>query len=159
MAEGEFALVRRHLEAGLPQASDWVGDHDLYMMLADAAALEEDLPGLLRYAPLAEQSAVRYDHPLYRATAERAIGVAHRLEGEYRKSEARLKQALARFTELDTRWQLGRTYFELGTLARAQGDTTAATRNFTNALAEFERLGAGPDLSRAQAALAELGAA
>jgi len=157
MAEGEFALVRQHLEAALPQTADWVGDHDLYAMLADAASREGDLPALQRYAPLAEERAVRYDHRLYRATAHRALGVAHRLAGEHGRAQARLQQALELFVELGTNWQTGRTYFELGAVARAQSDTAAATRHFTDALSEFERQGAGPDVIRTQAALAELG--
>jgi tetratricopeptide (TPR) repeat protein len=159
MAEGEFALVRQHLEAALPQAAEWVGDHDLYAMLADAAAIEGDLPALHRYAPLAEESAVRYDHRLYRAIAHRAFGVALRLAGEPSRAQARLQQALELFAELGTGWQTGRTYLELGAVARAQSDTAAATRHFTDALAEFERQGAAPDVIRAQAALATLGGA
>jgi len=157
MAEGEFALVRQHLEAALPQTADWVGDHDLYAMLADAAAREGDLPALQRYAPLAEERAVRYDHLLYLAIAHRAFGVAHRLAGEPSEAQARLQQALELFAELGTGWQTGRTYFELGKLAQAQADAATAIRHFTNALAEFERQGAGPDVIRTQAALAELG--
>jgi len=157
MAEGEFALVRQHLEAALPQTADWVGDHDLYAMLADAAAREGDLPALQRYAPLAEERAVRYDHLLYLAIAHRAFGVAHRLAGEPAEAEARLRQAVELFAEVEARWQLGRTYFELGRLAQARADEAAAIRHFTDALAQFRSQGAGPDVIRTQAALAELG--
>ena len=156
MAEGEFALVRQHLEAALPQTAEWVGDHDLYAMLVDAAALEGDLPALQRYAPLAEESAVRYDHRLYRAIAHRAFGVAHRLAGEHGQAQARLQQALELCTELGTSWQAGRTSFELGLLAQAQADRAAALRHFTNALAEFEKQGAIPDIARTRAAIAEM---
>ena len=38
MAEGEFALVRQILETALQTPSEWIGDYDLYAMLADAAA-------------------------------------------------------------------------------------------------------------------------
>jgi len=37
MAEGEFALVRQHLEAALKLPGLWVGAHELYALLADAA--------------------------------------------------------------------------------------------------------------------------
>jgi tetratricopeptide (TPR) repeat protein len=159
MAEGEFALVRQHLEAALPQTAEWVGNHDLYAMLVDAAAIEGDLPALQRYAPLAEESAVRYDHRLYRAIAHRAFGVAHRLAGEYSQAETRLQQALELFAGIEARWQIGRTYFELGFLAKAQDEGTSAIECFSQALAEFERQGAVPDLAHTRAALAELGAA
>lgn len=157
MAEGEFALVRHHLEAALHDTAEWVGDHDIYALLADAAARQEDLPALEQYAPLAEESATRYDHRLYRAVAHRALGVAHRLAGEHDLAQARLQQALELFAALGTGWQTGRTYSELGKLAQVQADAAAAIRHFTNALAEFERQGAGPDVIRTQAALAELG--
>ncbi len=63
------------------------------------------------------------------------------LAGEYAESEARLNQALASFNTLDAHWQLGRTLFELGELARARTDSAAARDTFSKALAEFERLG------------------
>jgi tetratricopeptide (TPR) repeat protein len=156
MAEGEFALVRQHLEEALKQGGQWVGDHDLYMMLADAAAQQRDEDALRRYAPLAEEAAARYDHKLYQAIAHRAWGVAHRLAGEHAESEARLNQALASFNTLDAHWQIGRTLFELGELARARTDSAAARDTFSKALAEFERLGAAPDAARTRMALESL---
>jgi tetratricopeptide (TPR) repeat protein len=157
MAEGEFALVRQHLEAALMRTSDWVGDHDLYAMLADAAAREGDLPSLRRYAPLAEQSAAGCDHRLYRAIADRAQGVAYRMAGEYGQAGERLNRALESFSEIGARWQVGRTYVELAELARARHDRTTATEHLDHAQVEFEALQAAPDLVRARAALAELG--
>ena len=156
MAEGEFALVRQHLEAALPQTAEWVGDHDLYAMLADAAARQDDLPALQRYAPLAEEAAIRYDHRLYQAIAHRAYGLAHRLAGEYDQAQDRLQKALDIFRQHEARWQIGRTYFELGRLAQDRADGAAAIGHLTNALAEFEKQGAIPDMARTRAALAEL---
>lgn len=156
MAEGEFALVRQHLEGMLNQTAEWVGDHDLYAMLADAAAQQRDLAALGRYAPLAEETAARYEHALYQGVAHRAFGVAHRLVREYDEAGARLEQALELFVGLETRWQIGRTLFEMGELARAQNDTAAVQDYFTRALAEFEKLEAAPDAARTQTALESL---
>jgi tetratricopeptide (TPR) repeat protein len=156
-AEGEFALVRQHLEAALVGTSDWVGDHDIYAMLADTAALQGDLEALQRYAALAEQSAERYGHRLFQAIAQRAQGVAHRLAGEYGPAGVRLTKALGTFDELGARWQVGRTHVELGKLAQDQGDRAAAIEHYKQALTQFESQGALPDLARTQAALAELG--
>ena len=102
-------------------------------MLADAAAEQRDAQALAQYAPLAEELAARYDHKLYRAIAHRAWGVAHRLAGHYDESEARLHQALELFQALNTRWQIGRTLFELGELASARTESTAAPEYFTRA--------------------------
>lgn len=40
MGEGEFTLIRGHLEAALNLSPAWVGDHDVYAALTDAAARE-----------------------------------------------------------------------------------------------------------------------
>ena len=157
MAEGEFALVRQHLEAALHDTAEWVGDHDIYVLLADAAARQDDLPALQRYAPLAEETAIRYDHRLYQAIAHRAFGVAHRLAGEYDQARDRLQNALDIFTLHEARWQIGRTYFELGRLAQDQTDSAMAIEHFNSALVEFEKQGAVPNITHTRGALAELG--
>lgn len=162
MAEGEFALVRQHLEQALPKSAVPPGnvapgaDHDLYAMLADACAQQRDLAGLRKYAPLAEEAATRYGHKLYLGIAHRAWGVAHRLAHEYAQSEARFQQALELFRQLDTRWQIGRTLFELGELSAARMDTAEAQDYFLRALARFEELRAAPDAARTRAALQTL---
>src|SRR4029079_2938035 len=132
MAEGEFALVRQHLEQALRKTTtaltssftnaSWAGDYDLYALLADTAAQQHDEVALRRYAPLAEESAVRYGHVLYQAIAHRAWGVAHRLAGEYSAAEKRLQQALVLFQQMETRWQIGRTFATLGDLERARAN-------------------------------------
>lgn len=160
MAEGEFALVRQHLEAALGRpviyAGMPAGDHDLYTLLADVCAAQRDLDGLRRYAPQAEALAARYGHTLYQAIAYRAWGVLHRLVGEHAESEARLNRALELFRRLDTRWQIGRTFFELGELALAQKDSITARGHFSQALTLFDELGAAPDAARTRAALEAL---
>ena len=133
-----------------------VGDHELYNLLADAAAQQRDETALRRYTPLAEEAASRYDHRLYRAIAHRAWGVAHRLAGQYVESQTRLNQALEIFQRMNTRWQIGRTMFELGELATTQTNTSKARDCFTRALEAFETMQAVPDVARAQAALESL---
>jgi len=158
-AEGEFALVREHLEIALSQPSlGWIalGDHELYNLLADTAAQQRDEAALQKYAPLAEEFATRYDHMLYQAIAHRAWGVAHRLAGEYAESQIRFDQALEIFQQMDTRWQIGRTLFEMGELAVAQKDTVSARDYFTRAQNILEGIDAAPDGTRARERLAVL---
>jgi len=156
MAEGEFALVQKYLEIALDRTASWVGEHDLYAMLADAAAGQRDESALQRYAPLAEEFALRYDHKLYQAIAHRARGVAHRLAGKYSEAQSRLNQALDLFSSLNTRYQIGRTLFELGEVAAAQIDTDNAHHYFTRALEAFEAMGALPDIARTRNKMAML---
>jgi tetratricopeptide (TPR) repeat protein len=153
MAEGEFALVRQILEAALDLPAEWIGDHDMHVMLADLAASQQDLAGLQKYAPQAEVLAERHRHELYQAMTHRAWGVAHRLTGDYTQSEARLTKALDLFRELNTRWQAGRVLFELGELSRVRGEPLEARRWFTEALSAFEEMNAQIDLKHTRTAL------
>jgi tetratricopeptide (TPR) repeat protein len=161
-AEGEFALVRQHLEEALtkldisPTYVTPAVDNDLYAMLADVAGQQRDLAALQQYAPLAEETAAHCGHVLYQAMAHRAWGVAHRLVGEYAEAKARLHQALELFQDLDTRWQIGRTLYELGELAVARAEATAARDYFSRALVAFEEMKAAPDAARVRAALEAL---
>ena len=134
-------------------------DHEVYTMLADAAARQRDAAALRQYAPEAARLAERDGHALYLAIARRALGVAARLAdgAGLAESEAQLIRALDGFRQIGARWQAGRTQCELGELAQARSDTQAARDHFTRALAEFEALRAAPDAERARAALFAVG--
>jgi len=156
MAEGEFALVQKYLKIALHKTAAWVGEHDLYAMLAETAAQQRDESALQKYAPLAEEFASRYYHKLYLAIAHRAWGVAHLLAGEFSDAESRLNQALELFSGLNTRYQMGRTLFELGELAAGQSNIPKAHDHFTRALDAFEAMSALPDVARTRARIATL---
>jgi tetratricopeptide (TPR) repeat protein len=154
MAEGEFALVGYHLKQALHKVSRGLtGDHDLYAMLVDIAAQQRDEAALREYTPLLEETAVSLDHSLYLAIAHRAWGVAYFLEGEYAQAEARLDQALELFQKLETRWQIGRTLYELANLAKVRAEPALARDYYSRALVMFEDIGALPDIARTQDAL------
>jgi hypothetical protein len=155
MAEGEFALVQQYSGTALARIGGWVGEHDVYALLVDAAAQQCDAAALQEYTPLLEELAARYDHKLYQAIAHRAQGVAHRLADQTADAEIQLKQALALFETLDTRWQIGRTLFELGELALSR-ENGAAREYFSSALTAFEELGASPDITRVREKLSAL---
>lgn len=132
-------------------------DHEVYMTLADTAVEMRDLDALRKYAPNLEQLADRDNHKLYLAIAHRALGVGHRLEGEHAKAEARLKRALELFTKLGPRWQIGRTFFELGELNLAQSKKKAKAREyFAQALGSFEEIQAMPNAEQTRVALTSL---
>ena len=120
-------------------------DHDLYAILADTAARQRDLAAIQKYAPLAEELAMRDDHKLYRAIAHRALAVAHCIAGEYPEAETRLNHALELFQPLGTRWQIGRTLIEFGELERMRHNNRVAHDYFSRALTEFEAMRAAPD--------------
>ena len=157
MAEGEFALVKDYLETAgkIPVSSRGflMNETERYFLLVDLAVQERDEVGLRQYAPLAEEMALRDEHLLFQAGSHRAWGVLHRLEGKYEKAEARLNQALEMFQGLETRWQIGRTLYELAELAVARADPTEAREYFSRALVAFEEIRANPDAVRTREAL------
>ncbi len=160
MAEGEFAPMKHNLEEALKKdilmGITRGGDNEFYAMLVDAAAQQRDLAALQKYAPLAEESATSIGHNLHIAIAYRAWGVAHTLAGEYPQAEARLLQALEIFNNYPAPWQIGRTLFELGGLARAQLKIDQAQAHFSRALSIFEELRAAPYATQSRTALEAL---
>jgi hypothetical protein len=132
-------------------------DHHVFMLLTEAAAQAYSAAGLAEYAPRLLELAERDGHQLYRAIARRALGVAARLAGDLVGAEAHLNQAREIFDTLETHWQIGRTLVELAELDRARLDPAAAHQHYTQALAEFEGLQAGPDAARTRASVAALG--
>ena len=160
LAEGEFALVGDYLEAAGKKPVSARGllfhDTELYFMYLDLAVLQRDEAALRQYAPLAEETAARDDHILYQAVAHRGWGVMHRLQGEYAAAETCLSQALELFQGLETRWQIGRTLYELAEVALGRTDPAEARGYFLSALEAFDEMGAMPDMARTQAALDSL---
>lgn len=130
-------------------------DHEIYMTLADIAMEMRDADALRKYAPPLEKLATRDEHKLYLAIAYRALGVAHRLAGEHAEAESRFSQALELFTKLGTRWQIGRTLFELGELSLNQSNTKAR-EYYSQALDSFEEMQARPNAAHVRSALNSL---
>lgn len=159
-AGGEFALVWDYLKVigSKPVSARGLLFHDneLYSMCVDLAARQRDEAALRHYAPLAEETAVRDGHILYQAIAHRAWGVLYRLQGEYAAAEARLQQALALFEGLETRWQTGRTLYELAKLSRLKVDVVEARNYYYRAHAAFAEIGAVPDMRRTETELQSL---
>lgn len=125
------------------------------MILTDTAAELRDLDALRKYASHLEQLAGRDNHRLYLAIAYRALGVEHRLAGEHAAAENQLKQALGLFTKLGTRWQIGRTLFELGELNLTDSHMKAR-EYYSQALGSFEEIQAVPNVERSRVALSSL---
>jgi tetratricopeptide (TPR) repeat protein len=132
-------------------------DHDVAMLLAESAVQRRDGAAIRSHAARLEELALRDGHRLYLAIAQRAWGVAHRLAGELAEAGERLNQALEQFAEMEARWQVGRTFYELGELAVARSDLAGARDCFSKALSAFEAAGAGPDAEQARQSMAEQG--
>jgi len=159
---GEFALMKEHLEEAFAKSNaplKWGSmptEPELYILLADSAAERRDETALREFAPQLEEIAVRNGHKVYQAVAHRAWGVAHTLAGGYAEAQARFEQSLTLLRPFDTRWQIGRTLYDLGELASRQGAHSAARNYLSQALVHYEALGAAPYVERTKARLTEL---
>ena len=131
-------------------------DHEVYMTLADTAVELRDVDALRKYAANLEELAVRDNHRLYLAIAHRALGVERGLTGKHVEAENRLQQALGLFTKLGTRWQIGRTLFELGELNLIHSPAKAS-EYYSQALVFFEEIQAKPYAERTRATLQQVG--
>jgi DNA-binding CsgD family transcriptional regulator len=78
-----------------------------------------------------------------RARAEMALS-----EGDARAALVALREACRGWEELDAPYEIARVRVLVGLACRALGDNDTAVLEFEAARATFERLGAGPDLSR-----------
>jgi len=159
LAEGEFALVQEQLESALKLAGQPVKrgtmahEHVVYMMLTDAAAQIGEKTAIDRYLGLLEPLVDRDNHQPYLAVAHRARGVSQLIEGELDGAETSFNKSMEIFKAFDAPWQIGRTYCELAKLDLARSNNGAAQDHYQQALAEFERIQALPDLKRTRAAL------
>ena len=158
MAEGEVALIPHHLEAALHRPPVHVrfgsaaSDLDLYVLYAEYSALAR-APDLKTHARRALEAAVRLGHPLYQGIAQRALGVGHRLDGEWAEAEKCFGQALSLFQAVPAPWQSARTLWAFAELEHDRGNMTGTRDYFARALSDFEALGATPDAERAAQAL------
>ena len=163
LAEGEFALVREHLDQARQGSSDpvrWgsaVTDLDYDVLYADASAAARDRAGLERFAQRAEDEADRLGHRLYQGIARRAHGVLLGLDGQPGAACALFDQALALFEPMATRWQIGLTLTERASAHSMLGEIASARADLQRAAASFEAIGARPAAARALQALAALG--
>lgn len=90
------------------------------------------------------------------ARARRATGIALTRAGDFENAEKKLREALALFEQLDTRWQQGRTLVALGELSRARDDGASARDYFTRALPLFDAMEARYDAAKARGLIKEL---
>lgn len=160
MGEGEFALIKEHLTTAMrlpPVGWNPVGEHEILVLLADIGAMNRDEALLATYAYEADFISLSLDHLLYHAMAIRALGILDWLHRDYARAEDQLRESIRLFQQLETRWQLGRTLYDLGELSMDLGRTMQAREFFMQALLAFEEMGAEPYMAKTKRHLTMLG--
>lgn len=144
MGRGEFAPVKEHLQAASEKPSvGWkpVGDHEVYVLLADIGAMHKDKELLSAYALRSDEISLSLNHHLYHAIALRALAILDWLDHDFARAEERLKESWRLFQRLETHWQIGRTLYDLGELSAVMGKHDEAETYFTQAQAAFRIMG------------------
>jgi len=151
MGQGEFALVKEHLTNAIrkpPIGWNPVGDHEIYVSMADIAATLRDESLLSTYAAQSDEISLSLGHTLYHAVTLRALGILDWLHHDYPQAETRLRESCLLFQQLGTRWQIGRTLFDLGEMSTELGKMGEAKEYFSQALSAFEVMGARPFVNK-----------
>ena len=100
--------------------------------------------------------AKEFDTPAIRAAAAHAGGVAALLAGEVDVAERMFRDARRLWREIDAPFEASIASARLAESHIARGDTEAAKLELASARSTFERLGAAPELTRVDAALAAI---
>jgi DNA-binding NarL/FixJ family response regulator len=137
------ASIRRALDetAGMARARLLAPFIEIMLAVGDVAAARSATAEL---AALAARSGAA----LLLALAARAEGEVRLAEGDAREALTALRQAAARWQELDSPYESARVRVGIGRACRVLGDGDAAQLEFDAARRVFAALGAMPDLGR-----------
>jgi class 3 adenylate cyclase len=128
----------------------------LYADLAELAARTNTHQSYDRFGAEALELGWRSGARKALAQAIRARGIFALQQDHLEDAQADLANALKRYTDLDTSWEVARTRYLQAAVLRRSGHTEkdAARHALAEALGTFERLGALGDAGRARSALA-----
>jgi len=115
-----------------------------------------DLAGARRAADELNALAAQFRTPLAQANAAFTNGAVVHAEGHADAAASALREAIALWTGLDAPFEVARARLVLTDAYRTLGQSDRAAIEARTARDAFERLGAGPDLRRAEALLADL---
>ncbi len=137
------ASIRRALDetTGMARARLLAPFVEIMLAIGDLAAARSATDEL---AALADRSGA----VLLLALAARADGEVRLAEGDAREALTTLRQAAARWQELDSPYESARVRVGIGQACRSLGDGDAAELEFDAARRAFAALGAVPDLGR-----------
>jgi len=153
--ESATSGIRRALDAPIPvptwRAPPDTGIHRLPLLEAqvEIALAVGDVPTARGAADELEELAQQYDTDSFRAPAAAAIGAVRVAEGDPTAGIADLRRAVELATAIETPYEGAAARLVLADALAATGDTDSAGVEARTARQAFERLGATPDLRRA----------
>jgi class 3 adenylate cyclase len=165
LAQGKVAPAVKSIQRALtePGMPSWRAptDSPMYRLGILAAQAEillaaGDVAGARTAAAGLAALADKFATALAKASAAAADGAVTLAEGDAGGATSRLREAIGEWTAMDAPYEIARARLVLAEAYRADEQPDRATIEVRTARDAFERLGAAPDLRRAEALLKEL---
>ncbi len=146
----EALLVRANASGGGSAVPECISS------LADIALSTGDTAAACALAEPLIESTLETGPPHFTALGLRALGAARRIEGAFEEAQAALEQAAGLVAPLGNEWLLARIEYELGLVAYARGESTAAEDLLHTALSRQVRHDLKPGIAATLDALGRL---
>jgi DNA-binding CsgD family transcriptional regulator len=151
LAQGNVDAAAATIGRAVDETSEPLQRAVLLPAYAEIALARNDLDTALASADELAATAERSQRPMLTAIAAHVRGAVDLARGDARAALAALREASQIWRELDAPHEVARVRMLLGLACRALGDDEGAALEHDAARAEFERLGAGPDIAHLDA--------
>jgi class 3 adenylate cyclase len=152
-ADAAAASIRGSLEE---QTWARLGRSRLLPAQSEIAKVRGDAATAATAAAEMGEIATEFETPAIRAAAAHAAGVAALLAGDIDAAERSFRESRRRWREIDAPFEASLASIRLAEAHVARGDAEAAKLELSSARSTFQRLGAAPELARADALVASL---
>lgn len=159
LAEGKVATAQATIRRALEETRDRLARARLLPAQVEIAIAADDLEGAQSAVEELDGIARAYDTPALRAYADYSLGALQLNKSDMGEARNSLRQSVRQWQEIEAPYEMARARLLLSAVYRAMGDFEDAALELQAARSAFERLGAIPDLRRADEQLKEAGMA
>jgi class 3 adenylate cyclase len=158
MAEGKVTAAQASIQRALDETRDTLARARLLPARVEIAIAAGDLETAQSASAELDDIATSYGTPALRAYAAYCRGVLQLAKNNAAEARNSLRESVRLWQGIESPYEMARSRFALSTAYRAIGDLEDAQLELQVARSTFERLGALPDLRRADEHLRETGA-
>lgn len=151
LAQGRLALAEAGVRRLVAESLPGPGRAEILAAAVEVLLEADDVPAARAAADELAELAGGVDVPLLSALAAQAAGAVHLGDDDAAAALEALRRAWRTWRDLETPYHAARVRLLIGSAFRALGDEDAAQMEFDAARWVFERLGAAPDVARAEA--------
>jgi DNA-binding CsgD family transcriptional regulator len=159
LAQGDDGAAAAAIRRALGETTDPLRRTRLLPAWAEIAVAVDEVEEARRAVDELVETGARFESAMLRAVAAHARGLVELAEGDASGALGALRQACGIWQELDAPYETARTRMLIGSACRALGDDDTAALELEAATTVFERLGALPDLARAESLSGRAGTA